>query len=58
MSKIPPKVEYSLTNKGETLLPVLEQLCERGEKTVIIIFFCIDNENPFGNRVRLIQYFI
>jgi DNA-binding HxlR family transcriptional regulator len=32
MRKIPSKVEYSLTNKGETLLPVLEQLCERGEK--------------------------
>ncbi len=30
--QIPPKVEYSLTNKGETLLPVLEQLCEWGEK--------------------------
>lgn len=32
MRKIPPKVEYSLTNKGEMLLLVLEQLCERGEK--------------------------
>ncbi|MCT2347326.1 helix-turn-helix transcriptional regulator (plasmid) [Niallia taxi] len=30
--QIPPKVEYSLTHKGETLLPVLEQLCEWGEK--------------------------
>lgn len=30
--QIPPKVEYSLTNKGETLLPVLEELCEWGEK--------------------------
>ncbi|MEY8738411.1 winged helix-turn-helix transcriptional regulator [Bacillales bacterium AN1005] len=29
--QIPPKVEYSLTHKGETLLPVLEQLCEWGE---------------------------
>lgn len=30
--QIPPKVEYSLTHKAETLLPVLEQLCEWGEK--------------------------
>lgn len=30
--QIPPKVEYSLTQKAETLLPVLEQLCEWGEK--------------------------
>ncbi|GAB2541667.1 winged helix-turn-helix transcriptional regulator [Gracilibacillus alcaliphilus] len=31
-TQIPPKVEYSLTQKAETLLPVLEQLCEWGEK--------------------------
>lgn len=30
--QVPPKVEYSLTHKAETLLPVLEQLCEWGEK--------------------------
>ncbi|MDP9702017.1 DNA-binding HxlR family transcriptional regulator [Paenibacillus intestini] len=30
--QIPPKVEYSLTSKAQTLLPVLEQLCEWGEK--------------------------
>lgn len=30
--QIPPKVEYSLTHKATTLLPVLEQLCEWGEK--------------------------
>ncbi|AWB46663.1 transcriptional regulator [Paenibacillus sp. CAA11] len=28
--QIPPKVEYSLTPRGQTLLPVLEQLCEWG----------------------------
>lgn len=28
--QIPPKVEYSLTPKAQTLLPVLEQLCEWG----------------------------
>lgn len=28
--QIPPKVEYLLTPRGQTLLPVLEQLCEWG----------------------------
>lgn len=30
--QIPPKVEYSLTDKAVTLLPVLEGLCEWGVK--------------------------
>ncbi len=30
--QILPKVEYSLTDKGETLLPILEELCEWGAK--------------------------
>lgn len=30
--QVPPKVEYSLTEKAKTLLPVLEQLCEWGGK--------------------------
>lgn len=30
--QVPPKVEYSLTEKAKTLLPVLEQLCEWGVK--------------------------
>jgi DNA-binding HxlR family transcriptional regulator len=30
--QVPPKVKYSLTSKPETLLPVLEELCEWGEK--------------------------
>lgn len=30
--QIPPKVEYRLTSKAETLLPVLEGLCEWGAK--------------------------
>ncbi|MDG5472027.1 helix-turn-helix domain-containing protein [Jeotgalibacillus sp. ET6] len=29
--QVPPKVEYSLTEKAETLLPVLEHLCEWGD---------------------------
>ena len=28
--QIPPNVEYSLTPKAQTLLPVLEQMCEWG----------------------------
>lgn len=30
--QIPPKVEYSLTDKAETLIPVMEGLCEWGVK--------------------------
>lgn len=30
--QVPPKVEYSLTGKAESLLPVLEGLCEWGLK--------------------------
>lgn len=30
--QVPPKVEYSLTDKAETLLPALEQLCDWGVK--------------------------
>ncbi|PZM61980.1 winged helix-turn-helix transcriptional regulator [Paenibacillus dendritiformis] len=32
--QVPPKVEYSLTDKAETLLPVLEELCEWGVKKI------------------------
>lgn len=30
--QVPPKVEYSLTDKAKTLMPVLEQLCDWGVK--------------------------
>ncbi|MNZ85376.1 putative HTH-type transcriptional regulator YybR [compost metagenome] len=30
--QVPAKVEYSLTDKAKTLLPVLEELCEWGVK--------------------------
>ena len=29
--QIPPKVEYSLTDKGKTLIPILDCMCEWGE---------------------------
>ncbi|MGL5278002.1 MAG: winged helix-turn-helix transcriptional regulator [Cetobacterium sp.] len=31
-SEIPPRVEYSITEKGKTLFPILELMCEWGEK--------------------------
>ena len=30
--QIPPKVEYSLSEKGLSLYPILESMCEWGEK--------------------------
>lgn len=30
--QIPPKVEYSLSAKGKTLYPLLEAICQWGEK--------------------------
>lgn len=30
--QIPPKVEYSLSKKGESFIPILYALCEWGEK--------------------------
>ncbi len=31
-SEIPPRVEYSATKKGKTLFPILELMCDWGEK--------------------------
>ena len=30
--QIPPKVEYSLTEKGKSLIPILDQMCTWGEE--------------------------
>lgn len=30
--QIPPKVEYSLTKRGKSLIPILDSLCEWGDK--------------------------
>ena len=29
--QIPPKVQYSLTERGKSLIPILDQMCEWGE---------------------------
>ena len=29
--QIPPKVEYSLTEKGKTLWPIIQKMCQWGE---------------------------
>ena len=33
--QIPPKVEYSLTDRGKSLIPILDEMCEWGEKNRI-----------------------
>ena len=30
--QVPPKVEYSLTERGKSLIPILDMMCEWGEK--------------------------
>lgn len=30
--EIPPKVEYRITEKGKTLLPILQQICDWGKQ--------------------------
>ena len=30
--QIPPKVEYSLTERGKSLMPILDGMCEWGNK--------------------------
>ena len=34
-SQIPPKVEYSLTERGKSLMPILDQMCVWGEQNRI-----------------------
>ena len=33
--QIPPKVEYSLTDRGKSLIPILDGMCEWGDKNRI-----------------------
>jgi DNA-binding HxlR family transcriptional regulator len=32
--QVPPKVEYSLTEKAESLIPILDQLCDWGSENM------------------------
>ena len=32
--QIPPKVEYSLTERGKSLIPILDGMCEWGDKNM------------------------
>lgn len=34
--QIPPKVEYSLSGRGKSLMTVLDQLCDWGEKNKLV----------------------
>lgn len=33
-AEVPPKVEYSITEKGKSLFPILDLMCEWGEKNI------------------------
>ena len=33
--QIPPKVEYSLSDRGKSLMPILDQMCEWGDQNRI-----------------------
>jgi DNA-binding HxlR family transcriptional regulator len=32
--QVPPRVEYAMTKKGMSLLPILEAMCEWGKKRI------------------------
>jgi DNA-binding HxlR family transcriptional regulator len=41
-AEVPPRVEYCLTPKGESVLPILDSLCEWGKK------YCEPSEEFYG----------
>ena len=34
--QVPPKVEYSLTERGKSLIPILDMMCDWGDKNRLI----------------------
>ena len=34
-TQIPPKVEYNLSDRGKSLMPILDQMCEWGDQNRI-----------------------
>lgn len=38
---IPPKVEYSLTNRGKSLIPILDAMCDWGSHERPDLYVCI-----------------
>ena len=42
--QVPPKVEYSLTDKGRSIYPILEQMCDWGRDYVANGTVCIPEE--------------
>lgn len=43
--QIPPKVEYSLTDKGKSLIPILDAMCDWGEQNRLSMTEIAGKEN-------------
>ena len=41
-NEVPPRVEYFITEKGKTLLPILDLMCEWGEKNISDKYYLIN----------------
>lgn len=48
-SDIPPKVEYTVTELGKSLYPILELMCEWGEKNIGDRFEVINSQCSCGD---------
>lgn len=44
--QIPPKVEYSLTVRGKSLLPILDSMCEWGESNRLCVPDSVEAKGP------------
>lgn len=53
--QVPPKVEYSLTESGKSIIPILVLLCRWGEENLgdRIKFFCDEDEKAESSYIRL-----